>query len=211
MTSSRFPRRRRGRFASGTAVLLMAAVIVPSLLVPASTTARAAPTVSATPVAAVAAGASGAAGRVELARWTWPVGPAHDLGRSFQAPAGPYGAGHRGIDVAAQPGTAVRAPADGVVSFAGVVVDRPVLSIQHSDGLLSSIEPVTAQVAQGDRVSAGQVVGVVATGAHCSDRCVHFGVRRHGQYISPLLLLGGLAPAVLLPLHLNGTQSGVLP
>jgi murein DD-endopeptidase MepM/ murein hydrolase activator NlpD len=208
MTSSRFPRRRRGGFASGTAVLLMAAVILPSLLVPASTTARAAPTVSATPVAAVVAGA---AGRVELARWTWPVGPVHDLGRSFQAPAGPYGAGHRGIDVAAQPGTAVRAPADGVVSFAGVVVDRPVLSIQHSDGLLSSIEPVTAQVAQGDRVSAGQVVGVVATGAHCSDRCVHFGVRRHGQYISPLLLLGGLAPAVLLPLHLNGTQSGVLP
>jgi murein DD-endopeptidase MepM/ murein hydrolase activator NlpD len=186
----------------------MAAVIVPSLLVPASTTARAAPTVSATPVAAVVAGA---AGRVELARWTWPVGSVHDLGRSFQAPAGPYGAGHRGIDVAAQPGTAVRAPADGVVSFAGVVVDRPVLSIQHSDGLLSSIEPVTAQVAEGDRVSAGQVVGVVATGAHCSDRCVHFGVRRHGQYISPLLFLGGLSPAVLLPLHLNGRQSGVLP
>ena len=208
MTSSRFPLRRSGGFDFGTAVLLMAAVIVPSLLVPASTTARAAPTVSATPVAAVAAGA---ASRVELPRWTWPVGPVHDLDRSFHAPAGPYGAGHRGIDVAAQPGTAVRAPADGVVSFAGVVVDRPVLSIQHSDGLLSSIEPVTAQVAEGDRVSAGQVVGVVATGAHCSDRCVHFGVRRHGQYISPLLLLGGLAPAVLLPLHLNGTQSGVLP
>ena len=208
MTSSRFPLRRRGGIDIGTAVLLTAAVIVPSLLVPASTTARAAPTVSATPVAAVVAGA---AGRVELARWTWPVGPVHDLGRSFQAPAGPYGAGHRGIDVAAQPGTAVRAPADGVVSFAGVVVDRPVLSIQHSDGLLSSIEPVTAQVAQGDRVSAGQVVGVVATGAHCSDRCVHFGVRRSGQYISPLLFLGGLSPAVLLPLHLNGTQSGVLP
>ena len=208
MTSSRFPLRRGGGLHIGPAVFWMVAVIVPSLLVPASTTARAAPTVSATPVAAVVAGA---AGRVELARWTWPVGPPHDLGRSFQAPPGPYGAGHRGIDVGARPGSAVRAPADGVVSFAGVVVDRPVLSIQHSDGLLSSIEPVTAVVAEGDRVSAGQVVGVVATGAHCSDRCVHFGVRRHGQYISPLLFLGGLAPAVLLPLRLTGPASGPPP
>jgi len=133
-------------------------------------------------------------------RWTWPVDPPHELLQTFAAPATAYGAGHRGIDVVALPGSPVRAAADGVVSFAGVVVDRPVLSIQHADDLLSSVEPVTATVSVGDRVRAGQVVGVVAAGAHCDQRCVHLGVRRHGQYISPMFFFGGLARAVLLPL-----------
>jgi murein DD-endopeptidase MepM/ murein hydrolase activator NlpD len=144
-------------------------------------------------------GADGTSGAVALARWSWPVGPPHTLLHAFAAPATPYGAGHRGIDVGARPGTPVRAPADGVVSFAGVVVDRPLVSILHSDGLVSSVEPVTGFVSAGDRVSAGQVVGAVASGAHCSERCLHFGVRLHGQYISPLLVLGGVDRAVLLP------------
>lgn len=119
--------------------------------------------------------------------------------RAFEAPASPYATGHRGVDLAAAAGEPVRSPADGVVIFVGVVVDRPVLSIQHDDALLSSVEPVTASVRVGERVRAGQVVGVVAMGAHCSDRCLHLGVRRHGQYISPMLVLDGLARAVLLP------------
>jgi murein DD-endopeptidase MepM/ murein hydrolase activator NlpD len=150
---------------------------------------------------AVAAAASPApAAVVVTARWSWPVGPPHDLVRSFEAPASRYGPGHRGIDIVARPGDPVRAPADGVVSFSGVVVDRPVLSIQHDEALVSSVEPVVATVNAGERVSAGQVVGVVASGAHCSEMCLHFGVRRHGQYISPILFLGGLSRAVLLPL-----------
>jgi len=132
--------------------------------------------------------------------WAWPVGPPRHLLRPFEAPASRYTAGHRGIDLVAREGDAVRSPADGVVTFVGTVVDRPVVSIQHGNDLLSSFEPVTATVAEGDRVRAGQVIGSVATGAHCTARCVHFGVRRHGQYISPVLFLGGLARAVLLPL-----------
>jgi murein DD-endopeptidase MepM/ murein hydrolase activator NlpD len=203
----------RGR-AAGLVLLfpLLLAVMVPTLAMPASTTARAAPTVSAAPVAVVAPPASAAVaptaggpavdvdavGGPDL--WTWPVDPPHELLQTFRAPASAYAAGHRGIDVTARPGSPVRAVADGVVSFAGVVVDRPVLSIQHADGLLSSVEPVTATVGVGERVSAGQVVGVVAAGAHCDQRCVHLGVRRHGQYISPMFFFGGLTRAVLLPL-----------
>jgi murein DD-endopeptidase MepM/ murein hydrolase activator NlpD len=141
---------------------------------------------------------------VSLVRWSWPVGPPRDLVRAFEAPATPYSAGHRGIDIGAATGAPVRAPAAGVVSFAGTVVDRPVLSIQHSDGLVSSVEPVTAAVKAGERVSADQVVGVVAAGAHCSGRCVHFGVRRNGQYLNPMLFLGGVSRAVLLPLPAAG-------
>ena len=136
--------------------------------------------------------------------WAWPVGPPRELVHPFEAPASRYAAGHRGVDLVAGEGHPVRSPADGVVTFVGRVVDRPVLSIQHGEDLVSSFEPVTATVGEGDRVAAGQIVGVVATGSHCTARCVHFGVRRHGQYISPMLFLGGLARAVLLPLPPTG-------
>jgi len=136
--------------------------------------------------------------------WTWPVGPPRHLLRPFEAPASRYAAGHRGIDLVAAEGDSVRSPADGVVTFVGTVVDRPIVSIQHGNDLLTSFEPVTATVNEGDRVRAGQVIGSVATGAHCTARCVHFGVRRHGQYISPVLFLGGLSRAILLPLPPTG-------
>lgn len=132
--------------------------------------------------------------------WSWPVAAPHEVVAGFAAPPTPYAAGHRGVDLAAAAGTPVRAVADGVVSYVGVVADRPVLSIVHADDVLSSVEPVTAMVALGDRVSRGQLVGVVATGAHCSARCLHLGARRHGHYLSPLLFLGGVPRAVLLPL-----------
>ncbi len=138
--------------------------------------------------------------RVTAAHWSWPVGPAHALARPFVAPATEYGAGHRGIDIRAPSGSAVRAPADGVVHFAGFVVDRPVLSISHAGGVLSSFEPVVASVAAGDHVRRGQVIGVLLAG-HCSSACLHLGARVSGQYVNPLLFLGEVPRAVLLPVR----------
>jgi murein DD-endopeptidase MepM/ murein hydrolase activator NlpD len=132
--------------------------------------------------------------------WTWPVGPPVVMLEPFRAPPTPYAAGHRGVDLAASPGDTVRAPAGGVVSFAGPVAGRPVLSIDHGDGVVSSIEPVNSSVAAGAVVGEGEPVGAVGTGGHCDGACVHFGVRAHGQYVSPLLFLGGVPRAVLLPL-----------
>lgn len=129
--------------------------------------------------------------------WQWPVEGTRAIVRPFLAPATAYSAGHRGVDIAATE-PEVRAPADGVVHFSGVVVDRPVLSIQHPDGLLSSYEPVESGLVKGQAVAAGDVVGRLLPG-HCSTLCLHFGVRRDGEYISPLTLLGGIRPAVLLP------------
>ena len=134
------------------------------------------------------------------ARWEWPLEPPVRMIAPFLAPPTPYAAGHRGIDLAAVPGTGVRAAADGVVAFAGPVAGRGVLSIDHGGGVVSAIEPVEASVAVGDRVAAGQAVGVTTTGGHCDAVCVHFGVRVHGEYVSPLWFLGGLPRAVLLPL-----------
>lgn len=131
--------------------------------------------------------------------WAWPVPSPHPIVRPYVASATPYSAGHRGVDIAAAAGTEVRAPAAGVVHFAGFVVDRPVLSIRHPDGTLSSFEPVEATVDAGDPVERGQVVGVLLAG-HCTTGCVHVGARIDGEYVNPLLLLGGLPRAILLPI-----------
>jgi murein DD-endopeptidase MepM/ murein hydrolase activator NlpD len=132
--------------------------------------------------------------------WVWPVVGDSAVVRPFEAPATRYSAGHRGIDLAAAPNTVVVAPAAGVVSFAGTVVDRPVLSITSDGGLVSSIEPVIATVRAGDVVAAGDVVGAVASGGHCGTTCTHFGVRLYGEYVNPLVLLQSLPRAVLLPI-----------
>ena len=129
--------------------------------------------------------------------WAWPVAAPHEIVRPFVAPATPYAPGHRGIDVRA-PGGTVFAPAAGVVHFVGVVVDRPVLSIRHPGGLISSYEPVESPLAAGATVRRGDVIGSVVPG-HCASPCLHFGVRLDGEYVNPLLLLGGLPYSVLLP------------
>jgi murein DD-endopeptidase MepM/ murein hydrolase activator NlpD len=134
----------------------------------------------------------------ELGSWSWPVSGAHALARPYVAPAGPYGAGHRGIDIRAAAGAPVLAPADGVVHFAGVVVDRPVLSIEHAGGVLSSFEPVQTTLVAGDRVTRGQVIGTLLPG-HCESPCLHLGARVGGEYLNPLLFLGGVGWSVLYP------------
>jgi murein DD-endopeptidase MepM/ murein hydrolase activator NlpD len=135
----------------------------------------------------------------ESARWRWPVPPPVRVLAPFRAPPTPYSPGHRGIDLAAEPGATILAPADGVVSFAGPVAGRGVVSIDHGGGVVSAIEPVDALVAVGTSVRAGDTIGTVSSGGHCDTGCVHFGVRVHGEYVSPFLFLGGMPRAVLLP------------
>lgn len=132
--------------------------------------------------------------------WSWPLAPPHVVTEAFVAPADPYSAGHRGIDIAASPGQPVTAAASGVVTFSGMVVDRPLVVIRHDDGHVSSIEPVVGSVEVGVTVARGAPIGTVGTGGHCADGCVHFGVRHDGVYINPMLLLGEVPAAVLLPL-----------
>jgi murein DD-endopeptidase MepM/ murein hydrolase activator NlpD len=134
------------------------------------------------------------------ALWSWPVPAPHPIARPFIAPETPYSAGHRGLDIRAEAGAEVRAPASGVVHFAGFVVDRPVISIRHAGGVLSSFEPVEPLVATGDRVAVGEVIGTLLPG-HCATPCLHLGARVDGEYVNPLLFLGGLEHAVLYPLE----------
>lgn len=168
---------------------LLAAAVAAAIVVPAGLLVdHARPGWSASATAAREAGSG---------RWSWPVDPPRAILRPFLAPATAYGPGHRGIDIRT-PGGVLLAPDDATVRFAGVVVDRPVLSLDHGDGVISSFEPVAASVGRGDRVQRGQPIGRIVSG-HCPDACVHVGVRVDGAYVSPLLFFGGLARAVLLP------------
>lgn len=129
----------------------------------------------------------------------WPIGPGHRVVAPYRAPPTRYAAGHRGVDLAASGGEEVRAVAAGTVVFAGVVVDRPLIVVLHAGGIRSSIEPVRASVSVGDVVTAGQPVGTVAEGGHCGTACLHLGARLGDDYLNPMLLLGTVPRAVLLP------------
>lgn len=131
---------------------------------------------------------------VPAAGRAWPVGSRPPILRGWEAPATPYGPGHRGVDLAAPAGAAVRAVAAGRVSFAGRVAGKGVVSVELTGTgdppLRTTYEPVRASVKKGDEVAAGEVVGAVeASGSHCSQPCVHWGLRRGEAYLDPLSLL----------------------
>lgn len=177
------------------------------------------------PVSRAASGPSGGEARLLVA--TSPAGPGttaapvawhppvagaapDDVLRAFVAPERPWSRGHRGVDLAVPSGAPIQAPAAGRVVFAAVVVDRPVLTLEHADGTYSSLEPVEADVAVGAVVDAGDPVGRLAGAPpHCTRACVHWGVREpdawrvgdatFDRYLDPLVLIGWSGPSVLWP------------
>ena len=133
--------------------------------------------------------------------WQWPLAPRPQVLRDFNPPPKPWLSGHRGVDLgAAADGAPVTSPAAGTVSFVGVVVDRPVITIDHGDGLRSSFEPVDSTLAAGAPVAAGQVIGTARPGHCAAAPCLHWGVRRGEDYVDPLQFVMDLRPSVLLPL-----------
>lgn len=128
-----------------------------------------------------------------------PVTAPIEVIRPFVRPAHTWSSGHRGVDLAAEVGALIVSPVDGVVTFAGTVVDRGVLTVQDSHGTRSSVEPVSPLVHAGETVSRGQPVATVMPG-HCTDRpCVHWGVRVGVAYVDPIDLLRRRTRIVLLP------------
>lgn len=140
---------------------------------------------------------------VAAPRWRWPLSPRPVVARPFDAPASPWGGGHRGLDLAAAPGDAVGAVEAGTVTHAGVVAGRGTVTVVHADGLSSTYEPVAVAVTVGARVAAGDVLGVLqdVPVAHCAaGRCLHLGARRSPAYLDPLPLLTGGGRIRLMPL-----------
>jgi murein DD-endopeptidase MepM/ murein hydrolase activator NlpD len=144
---------------------------------------------------------------VPASTFGWPV-DAPRIVRSFDPPAQPWLAGHRGVDLAAPPLSMVYAVGAGTVVYAGRLADRGVVSVAHPDGLRTTYEPVTSALHVGDVVAGGQRIGTLEAGhPGCpAVACLHWGLRRGEQYLDPLALLG-LGRVRLLPLS-GGADPG---
>ena len=129
-------------------------------------------------------------------RLAWPLrGP---LLTQYRNGSDPYAAGqHRGIDIGAPVGAAVRAAADGSVTFAGSAGSSGLtVSMRSSDGRfdLSYLHLSALSVRKGEAVAASDPLGQVGTSGKPSDPRphLHFGVRDAGSahgYRDPLDLL----------------------
>ncbi|WP_329397962.1 M23 family metallopeptidase [Streptomyces lydicus] len=161
----------------------------------------------------------------------WPVDGQGQSGirptvlRGWEPPPAPWAAGHRGVDLASSVGAPVRSAAPGRVAYAGNVAGRGVLTIELSRSgrppLRTTYEPVRATVHKGQRVTAGQPVGVLQRGPfHCREPCLHWGLRRGKTYLDPLSLLPAsmrnngpsrLLPVFGIPLPAGGQARLQLP
>jgi murein DD-endopeptidase MepM/ murein hydrolase activator NlpD len=129
--------------------------------------------------------------------WSWPADGA--MLRPFTLGSNPYAAGqHRGIDVAGVEGSLVRAPASGVVTFAGSVpTNGRGVTILTADGYSVTLFHLGAiGVAKGDAVAEGAPVGTMGFSGDPEHPVptAHLGIRVASQddgYVDPL----GLLPA----------------
>jgi murein DD-endopeptidase MepM/ murein hydrolase activator NlpD len=123
--------------------------------------------------------------------YAWPV--RGRVIRGFEDPQTPYGAGHRGIDIASPFGSVMVAAQDGVVAFAGFVGGSLFISINHSDGVRTTYSWLSAvDVRKGDVVRRGESIGATGHGHPEIDTPhLHFGARVGATYIDPMLLLEG--------------------
>jgi murein DD-endopeptidase MepM/ murein hydrolase activator NlpD len=130
----------------------------------------------------------------------WPLQPEPDVVRAFDPPDSPFGAGHRGVDLAGTLGQVVHTALAGRVTFAARLAGRGVVVVDHG-ATRTTYEPVVATVRVGDVLARGQPIGTLElAGSHCLPAaCLHWGWRRGDTYLDPLLLVGG-GPVVLLPL-----------
>ena len=133
--------------------------------------------------------------------WVWPVtGP---VIRGFDPPDDPYGAGHRGIDIAAPVGTPVLAAQAGTVTFAGKVGGQLFVTVDHGGGLVSTYSWVSAlRVRKNDVIARGQTIALSGTGHPASGEPphLHVGLRLNGQYVDPLAYLSPLSVGGLIRL-----------
>lgn len=158
---------------------------------------------SSLPTAAITAGGLAAELPANaLGTHVWPVPGA--VVRPWDAPPSPYAPGHRGVDLAAAPGDPVRAMAAGTVGFAGVVAGHAWVSIDHPQGLRTTVGPLaTIAVESGDVVAQATLVGTAAATAHADASTLrtgrlHVSARVDGTYVDPTPLVGRLV-ATLLP------------
>ena len=112
-----------------------------------------------------------------------------DPGRPFE------GGRHRGVDLAAAPGTLVRAACTGPVAFAGRIAGTGIVTVRCGPWRVTHMPLATIAVRGGAAVRRGVVIGTAASSA--DHEGVHLGVRRDGTrfgYVDPLRFLARRSP-----------------
>lgn len=134
------------------------------------------------------------------ARFSWPLPAPHPVLRPFQAPATPYGPGHRGVDLGGSVGEPVFAAGDGLVLYAGALFNCDLISIEHPGGLRTTYTPVVPSVRVGQQVARRQQIGtLLAAQPGCPEEVgndgtgppvfLYWGVHRDRDYLDPLRLV----------------------
>lgn len=95
---------------------------------------------------------------------------------------------HAGLDIAAPPGRAVHATADGVVVLAGPHGDLGnAVMVSHGFGLTTRYGHLSRTAVQaGQRVHRGDVLGYVGNTGHSTGYHLHYEVVKDGQAVNPL-------------------------
>jgi murein DD-endopeptidase MepM/ murein hydrolase activator NlpD len=101
---------------------------------------------------------------------------------------------HAGMDIAAGAGSAIVAPADGVVVLAAVAdvftLEGHLVIVDHGMGLNSALlHARTLSVGEGTAVKQGQVLGEVGMTGRATGPHLHWGLTWRGRRLDPLLLI----------------------
>jgi len=159
---------------------------------------RSSPTID--PLPAVPTPRAAAHTRSQMITWVAPIQNYLIITRGFDPPAATWLPGHRGVDLAAAIGTPVVAAGSGVITWASVIAGRGVVVVLHPDGRRTTYEPLTPEVAVGEVVIPGQVLGTISSGTgHCGrgPGCLHWGLRLGQEYLDPMSLLRPGDPELL--------------
>jgi murein DD-endopeptidase MepM/ murein hydrolase activator NlpD len=100
---------------------------------------------------------------------------------------------HRGVDISIPDGTAVGAMAAGTVRFTGVMSGYGnVVWLDHAGSLMTVYAHLSSiQVREGERVDAGQTIGLSGHSGNARGPHLHFEIWRNGREIDPVPFLGG--------------------
>jgi len=99
---------------------------------------------------------------------------------------------HSGLDVAVPKGTAIQAPAAGIVTFANpdLYLTGGTVLIDHGHGVSSNFLHMSRiDVKVGDRVEQGQVIGLVGATGRATGPHMHWGMNWFGVRVDPQMLV----------------------
>jgi murein DD-endopeptidase MepM/ murein hydrolase activator NlpD len=100
---------------------------------------------------------------------------------------------HKGVDIAAPTGTSVFASAEGEVvrtGFDAAGYGR-FIEVRHPNGMNTLYAHLSrVDVSRGSRVGSGERIGLVGTTGRSTGPHLHFEVRRNGEQVNPVSILG---------------------